>query len=91
MQDGFGARSARKTRKAGNSKATQPVAAPVKRPAEASAEVEPTKLAARLPVALPLLPAAAAKGGSARRRALGWTAWEWALAAAFLLIVWVCR
>ncbi len=66
-------------------------AAPVKRPAEASAAVPPAKLSTRLPVVLPLLPAAVPAGRSTRRRLLGLTAWEWALAAAFLLTVWACR
>jgi hypothetical protein len=66
-------------------------AAPIKRPAEASVAVESTKAATRLPVPLPLLPAAARAGRSARRRVLGLTAWEWALAATFLVTVWACR
>jgi hypothetical protein len=66
-------------------------AAPVKRLAEASATVAPAKLSARLPVVLPLLPAAAPAGRSVRRRVPGLTAWEWVLAAAFLLTVWACR
>ena len=70
--------------------ARRAAAAPVKRSAEASAAVAPAKLATRLPVVLPLLPAAPA-GRSARRRVPGFTAWEWALAAAFLLTVWACR
>jgi hypothetical protein len=67
--------------------AARAAAGPVKRAAKASAAVDPAKAATRLPVALPLLPAAA----PARRRALGLTAWEWAMAAAFLLTVWACR
>ena len=63
----------------------------IKRRAEAAATVAPAKLSARLPVVLPLLPAAAPAGRSVRRRVPGLTAWEWVLAAAFLLTVWACR
>ena len=71
--------------------ARRATAAPVKRPAEASAAVAPAKLSTRLPVVLPLLPATTPAGRSTRRRVLGLTVWEWALAAAFLLVVWACR
>ena len=71
--------------------ARRAAAAPVKRPAEASAAVPPARLSTRLPVVLPLLPATASAGRRGRRRVPGLTAWEWALAAAFLLIVWACR
>jgi hypothetical protein len=83
--------SARYARAAARRHQARRAAAPIERPADASVALESAKAATRLPVALPLRPAAVAKRRNVRRRVLGLTAWEWALAAAFLLTVWACR